>query len=219
MNRRDFLKIIVGIPVLGGLAMFASPLFRYLRPSSGPLITTEIDTGKTLDVTKWQGKAGLVKPPDLPEKEKEISFALSDFPGPWSSQTFTFGQLSKEYSFKHFQTTKIPGYVVRLDSDQPDGKPDFIIVSRICPHMGCVFNYLPDPAEAAAYNYPGAKNPLFACPCHLSVYDPKQKQDVSGKEIRGKVVSGPAPRPPRAFEWKIDGDKLVIVAAELGGIS
>jgi len=183
------------------------------------LITTTIDTGKTLDVTKWQGQSGLVKPPDLPEKEKEISFSLSDFPGPWSSQTFTFGQLSKEYSFKHFQTTKIPGYVVRLDSDQPDGKPDFIIVSRICPHMGCVFNFLPDPAEAGAYNYPGAKNPLFACPCHLSVYDPKQKQDIGGKEIRGKVVSGPAPRPPRAFEWKIDGDKLVIVAAELGGIS
>jgi Rieske Fe-S protein len=78
---------------------------------------------------------------------------------------------------------------------------------------------LPDPAEAAAYNYPGADNPLFACPCHLSVYDPLQTQEVAGAQIRGKVVSGPAPRPPRIFEYDIKGDKLVITQLEAGGIA
>lgn len=216
MNRRDFLKLIVSLPVLGAVALFVSPLFRYLRPSSGPLKTTSWDTnGSPLD---WKGKSGLVAPPDMPKADRQVSFILSDFPTPWSYQPFTFSQKSKEYTFRHFQASKIPGFVVRLPEDK-DGKPDFIVVSRICPHMGCVFNFLPDPAEAAAYNYPTAKNPLFACPCHLSVYDPLQTQDVSGKLLRGKVVSGPAPRPPRQFTYEIKDTQLVITALEAGGIA
>lgn len=222
MNRRDFLKIIVSIPVLGALALFVSPLFRYLRPSSGPLKTTNVNAygpdGKLLPVTEWQGDRGLFQQPDMPEAEREVTFSLSDFPTPWSFRPFTFSQRSKEYTFRHFQVSKIPGYVVRLPEDQ-GGKPDFMIISRICPHMGCVFNFLPDPAEAAAYNYPVAKNPMFACPCHLSVYDPLQTQEVSGAQIRGKVVSGPAPRPPRKFEFDIQGDKLIVTALEAGGIA
>lgn len=216
MNRRDFLKLIVSLPVLGALALFVSPLFRYLRPSSGPLATTKIDLNT--DITKWDGNGGLFSHPDMPKAEHEVSFSLSEFPSPWSFMPFTFSQQSKEYTFKHFQASKIPGFVVRLPQDK-DGKPDFIIVNRICPHMGCVFNFLPDPAEAAAYNYPTAKNPLFACPCHLSVYDPLQTQEVEGKPVRGKVVSGPAPRPPRMFKYEIQGDQLVIKSLEAGGIA
>ena len=216
MNRRDFLKLIASIPVLGALALFVSPLFRYLRPSSGPLKDTAIDFKGA--PTDWQGRSGLFQPPDMPQAEREVTFELSDFPAPWAYQPFTFSQRSKEYTFKHFQASKIPGYVVRLPEDK-DGKPDFIIVSRICPHMGCVFNYLPNPAEAVAYNYPSAHNPLFACPCHLSVYDPLQTQDVAGKQLAGKVVSGPAPRPPRQFSYEIQGGKLVITALEAGGIA
>lgn len=216
MNRRDFLKLIVSVPVLGALALFVSPLFRYLRPSSGPLKTTTIDLSGP--VTAWEGKSGLFSTPDMPKAEQEVVFKLSDFPTPWSVMPFTFSQQSKEYTFKHFQASKIPGFVLRLPEDK-DGKPDFLIVNRICPHMGCVFNYLENPSEAAAYNYPGAKNPLFACPCHLSVYDPLQEQEVDGKKVRGKVVSGPAPRPPRIFNYEIKGDQLVITSLEAGGIA
>lgn len=216
MNRRDFLKFIVSIPVLGALALFASPLFRYLRPSSGPLNSSAWDLkGSPID---WQGQSGLVAPPDMPQAERAVSFNLADFPSPWSYQTFTFSQKSKEYTFRHFQTSKIPGFVVRLPKDK-EGKPDFIVVSRICPHMGCIFNFLPNPADAAAYNYPSAENPLFACPCHLSVYDPLQTQEVNGKAILGKVVSGPAPRPPRQFTYEIKENTLIVTALEAGGIA
>lgn len=216
MNRRDFLKLIVSIPVLGALALFVSPLFRYLRPSFGPLSTTWWNFKG--NPTDWEGTDGLVAPPDMPQAERQVTFNMADFPGPWSFQPFTFSQRSKEYTFRHFQASKIPGFVVRLPEDK-DGKPDFIVVSRICPHMGCVFNFLPDPAEAAAYNYPSAKNPLFACPCHLSVYDPLQTQEVNGQNIPGKVVSGPAPRPPRQFTYDIQDSTLVITALEAGGIA
>jgi Rieske Fe-S protein len=53
----------------------------------------------------------------------------------------------------------------------------------------------------------------------LSVYDPLQTQVVEGKPVKGKVVSGPAPRPPRVFNFKEEGTKLVIESVESGGIS
>lgn len=221
MNRRDFLKIIMGIPVIGGALLLASPFVRYLRPSTDPLAETQLALGEEnkLDITQWNGVDGLVKEPDMPRPSKEISFPLSEFTGPWSYSTFVFGQQSKEYTFKHFQTSNIPGFVVRLPEPQKNGQPDFIIVSRICPHMGCVFNFEKTKEAIAAYNYPSANNPHFCCPCHLSVFDPLQKQDAGNGMIRGKVVSGPAPRPPRQFTWEIAGSSLVIKEAEAGGIS
>lgn len=216
MNRRDFLKIVVSIPVLGALALFVSPLFRYLRPSSGPLKETRISTEG--NVLEWQGDGGLFSKPDEPRAKREVVFKLSDFPKEWDCLPFTYEQESKEYTFRHFQASMIPGYVVRLPG-LDKGQPRFLVVNRICPHMGCVFNYLKEPAEAVAYNYPGATNPLFGCPCHLSVYDPLQTQDVEGKQIPGRVVSGPAPRPPRLFMYEIRGDMLAITSLEAGGIA
>lgn len=216
MDRRGFLKLLLSLPVVGALGLFVSPLVRYLRPSLGPLASTRagLEDGTLNPV----GNEGLFLKPDIPTRERDVVFKLSDFSGPWSSQTFTFGQRSKEYSFKQYQSIRIPGFVVRLPEDQPDGKPNFHVVSRICPHMGCVFNFIP-PEKASEYNYNQAVNPLFACPCHLSVFDPLQEQNAGGKDLRGKVVSGPAPRPPRYFEWNIEGDDLVITAVETGGIS
>jgi Rieske Fe-S protein len=215
MNRRLFLKLLLGIPILGSLGLMFPPFVRYLRPSLGPLVKTEVKLGKN-PLKDWQGSAGLATPPDMPEAEKVITFELSQFPSEWTSQEFNFTQRSKEYTFQHFQTTRIPGFVVRLPDK--DGKKQFMAVSRICPHMGCVFNFLDDPKAVSAYNYT-ASNPMFACPCHLSVYDPLQTQVVEGKPVKGKVVSGPAPRPPRVFNFKEEGTKLVIESVESGGIS
>lgn len=225
MNRRLFLKILLAVPLLGSLGLFFSPFVRYLRPTLGPMANTLEGVEENM---KTQGQAklvngsgnmfGLVAPKDEPQAEKPVTFNLADFPNVWSSVEFNFSQKSKEYTFQHFQTTRIPGYVVRLPDDAK-GAHQFMAVSRICPHMGCVFNFLDDPKAVAAYNYPNAKNPMFACPCHLSVYDPLEFQDVSGKEIRGKVVSGPAPRPPREFAFNIVGEELVVTSVEQGGIS
>ncbi len=69
---------------------------------------------------------------------------------------------------------------------------------------------------AAGYNYtpsPGQK--VFACPCHLSVYDPMQS-DTKGQ---GKVVSGPAPRSPFKFNFEIKDGTIAISSLESGGIS
>ncbi len=219
MNRRFFLKLVLSVPVLGALALFVSPLVRFMRPTVGPVTQTALKTGEGLqDFESWNGSGGLFTPPDMPLREADVIFDLSEFPSDWSFKTFTFGQKSREYSFKQFQSIRIPGFVVRLPGLDEVGNPKFIAVSRICPHMGCVFNFVPK-EKCGEYNYDQATNHMFACPCHLSVFDPLRDQSVDGERKLGKVVSGPAPRPPRSFEKVIQNGKLIITAVEAGGIS
>ena len=202
MNRRTFIKFILSVPLLGAVVLFLSPLFRYLKPAAGPF------------------PEGLVSEPLSPDRVKDIVFSLSDFPEPWVVQEFTFEQKNPEFTRAGYQISKIPGYLLRIPGkDASDYQ--FVAYSRICPHMGCIFQYVPDPAvSTASYNYtPPKGTPVFGCPCHLSVYDPLQLQKVDGQEFTGKVVSGPAPRPPRTFEFRIEGQQIVISSLEKGGIA
>jgi Rieske Fe-S protein len=204
MNRRLFLKFALSVPLFGALLLFVSPLFRYLKPTAGPF------------------PHGMVSKPDMPSSVKPITFPLSAFPEPWVVQEFVYEQKAPEYTRQGAQISKIPGYVLRIPGKSPDDY-QFVAYSRICPHMGCIFRYLPDPAESAAsFNYkPPQGLPVFGCPCHLSVYDPLQDQNVDGKSMSGKVVSGPAPRPPRQFAFHLDeaSKTLVITDLERGGIA
>lgn len=198
-ERREFIKTLLAIPVIGGIsALFISPFVRFLKPSSGPLATAEI-----------------FKQPDKPSPVREISFSVADFPENWSFKYFMFQESNREYTSVGEQIKTIPGVIVRTPT--PDGSPDFVVFSRVCPHLGCVFNFVPIEEEVAkGYNYappPGQK--VFACPCHLSVYDPMQT-DTKG---RGKVVSGPAPRSPFKFNFVRNGDRVVVSSLESGGIS
>jgi Rieske Fe-S protein len=202
MDRRAFVKLVLGIPVLGAVVLFVSPLFRYLKPTAGVF------------------PGGLISEPDAPHRIKDISFPLSDFPKPWTVQEFVFAQSNPEYTRQGVQISKVPGYALRIPGKSADDY-NFVVYSRICPHMGCIFRYVPDPAEAEqGFHYrPPNGTPVFACPCHLSVYDPLQTQIVNGKAMNGKVVSGPAPRPPRHFEFSIANGTLSITNLERGGIS
>ncbi len=198
-ERRDFIKALLAIPVIGGIAsLLLSPFVRYLKPSSGPLATMEI-----------------FKRPDKPSPVTEVSFSVNDFPTPWSFKYFMFQEANREYTSVGEQIKTIPGAVVRTPTD--GGLAEFVVFSRVCPHLGCVFNFVPVEDEVArGYNYtPNAGQKVFACPCHLSVYDPMQV-DSKG---RGKVVSGPAPRSPFKFNFEVKGDQIVVRSLESGGIS
>jgi Rieske Fe-S protein len=142
---------------------------------------------------------------DQPLAEQPVpTFKQSDFPTEWTALPFMFRQSYIEYNPEGKETRQIPGYIVKI----PGG--DIVAYSRICPHLGCIFNFVKDPAECAkGYNFHPA-GPVFACPCHLSVYDIAQG---------GKVVSGPAPRPPRKFDVKVEGDTIKVLSLEAGGIA
>lgn len=183
-SRRTLLKTIAAIPLAFTFGLLASPMARFLRPTIKPL--------------------DLLGPSDQPTPLKEVSYTTSDFPSAWTCLPFTFEQTYKEYNPEAMEVRRIPGFAVKL----PTG--EIVAYSRICPHLGCIFNFVKDPAECQkGYNFL-PQGPVFACPCHLSVYD-----IADG----GKVVSGPAPRPPRKFDVKIEGDKISIVSLEAGGIA
>jgi cytochrome b6-f complex iron-sulfur subunit len=77
-------------------------------------------------------------------------------------------------------------YLARLE----DG--GFLALSRKCTHLGCTVPWV-------------AKEKKFICPCHASVYD-----------IRGQVVTAPAPRPLDLYHVfiennivKVDTNKVI----------
>jgi Rieske Fe-S protein len=184
-SRRLALKVLASIPLAFTFGLVASPMLRFLRPTIKPL--------------------DLLGPSDQPAPLKPVEFKESDFPEPWTCIPFTFAQTYKEYNPEGMEVRKVPGFAVKL----PTG--DIVAYSRICPHLGCIFNFVKEPDEIAkGYNYASATRPMFCCPCHLSVYD-----ILNG----GKVVSGPAPRPPRSFTIKKEGDTIRIASLEAGGIA
>jgi Rieske Fe-S protein len=200
MNRRAFIKLLLSIPMLGAAFLLVSPLFRYLKPGEASNPTPPFPEG-------------LISQPLHPSRVEAVEFKLSDFPEPWVAQEFTYKQSNPEFTRQGAQISRIPGYALRIPGKTPDDY-QFVVYSRICPHMGCIFKYVPDANESATgYNYvPPEGKPVFACPCHLSVYDPLQA---------GKVVSGPAPRPPRVFTFEVNKahNLLRINELEQGGIA
>ncbi len=62
----------------------------------------------------------------------------------------------------------------------------YIVLSRVCTHLGCLVKYEPD------------RSRLF-CPCHAGVYN-----------LDGKVISGPPPKPLPKFPFRVEGENIVI---------
>lgn len=49
--------------------------------------------------------------------------------------------------------------------------------------------------------------PVLACPCHRSAFDPA---------AAGKVLGGPAPRPPYRFSIRLAGPEAIVEDVEKG---
>lgn len=184
-TRRTILKTVAAVPLAATFGLLASPFLRFLLP-----------TRKPLDV---------VGSSDQPVAEPPVPvFTEEELKDTWTCLPFMFKQSYIEYNPEGKEVRQIPGFIVKI----PNG--DVVAYSRICPHLGCIFNFVKDPNECAkGYNFKPA-GPVFACPCHLSVYDIAQG---------GKVVSGPAPRPPRSFEVKKVGSTYQVLTLEAGGIA
>ena len=71
-------------------------------------------------------------------------------------------------------------YLVRLQ----DG--GFLALHRKCTHLGCTVPWIADEQR-------------FACPCHASAFD-----------IRGEVLSAPAPRPLELFPVRINNGIVMV---------
>lgn len=217
LDRRRFLRFITTLPVIGAAAAFLSPLLRLLKPNVKPFEVLYSPT----------------KPSDIPVGESAIAATLSEVAKPWDFKYFVFTQKYPQYTPEGLLSANVPGVVIRLpqkiklpwswaaEINKPQfvgQENDLIVFSRICPHLGCIYNFVGNWQEVTAgyggYVPPEArKHALMACPCHLSIYDPADPTQP------GKVLSGPAPRPPRTFLYEIRGEEIVVTDVEPGGIA
>jgi hypothetical protein len=211
IDRRTILKGITALPILGALGGLSAALLSYLKPTTKPL---------SLPVT------------EKPQNEPLEAATLEDFPKEYDVKEFIFTQKTVEYTDRGLQATDILGYLVRIPSGVLDAadvgvgpgntrlgyaeadyngtKYSIVAMSRICAHLGCIFEYHTPEVVCTGFNYCEGKNNLFSCPCHLSVYNPAQAQEVGGLKLPGAVVSGPAPRTPFPFNFAIEGNKIII---------
>jgi len=214
VDRRRFLKLAASLPLTAGLVAFALPLVRFLKPNVEPF--------KLLTPTLK----------DAPVGEPVVAATLSEIPKPWDFKYFVYTQKYPQYTPDGFKSAAVPGLVVRLPNkvQLPWGwvrtfgetpqftESDVIVFSRICPHLGCIYNYVREWQEITA-GYGGYVPPkdrqhaLMGCPCHLSIYDPADPRQP------GRVLSGPAPRPPRTFFYTIDSARILVKYVEPGGIA
>ena len=209
-GRRGVLKTLVALPVIGGLLSILSPLVRYLKPNDKPY---EIPlTG-----------------PDAAQGGPQLVGSTTSLQKPWDYFYFTYVQQYPQYDATGYKKANVPGVAVRLPKKvrfantqgyvgYSGSETDIVLFSRICPHLGCIFNFIPDWHEVTAgyggYVPPGwERHSLMACPCHLSIYDPTYPGDP------GNVISGPAPRGARYFRFEIHGEDIIVKDAESGGLA
>jgi arsenite oxidase small subunit len=209
LTKRTLLRMLVGIPVIGGIAAAVSPFLRYIKPDEQPY-------GVPLT-------AG-----DAPEGGAQIVGTMVALAKPWDYFYFTYVQKFVQYDQAGYEAENIPGVAIRLPRkvrfvntqgyDGYTGETDVVLFSRICPHLGCIFNFIPEWHNVTT-GYGGfvpphsEQHPLMACPCHFSIYDPSYPGDP------GNVISGPAPRGARYFRFTVRGGNIVVTGAEVGAIA
>jgi Rieske Fe-S protein len=209
LARRKLIRMLLGIPVIGGILAAIWPLLRYVKPNESPY-------GIPLTMA------------DTPRGGAQIVGTTRSLGKPWDYFYFTYVQKFVQYDRAGYETENIPGVAIRLPRkvrfintqgyDGHTGETDLVLFSRICPHLGCIFNFIPEWHNVTT-GYGGfvppkwEQHPLMACPCHFSIYDPSYPADP------GNVISGPAPRGARYFRFTIQGENIIVTGAEVGAIA
>lgn len=166
-------------------------------------------------------RAGAILPFSFFKKTGSIAAArppgpkvpLGELSSPWSFAEVEFNKMIETH--RGLQPSTFPGYVIRLPdavSKRLGLKHGLYAISRICPHEGCPINFykersdVPYPTDLVELKeFP---NPMLICTCHQSVFDPARG---------GKVIAGPAPRPPWTFDFVVEKGSVIIKELEPGG--
>jgi len=190
-SRRRILKFIAAAPLTLTFGLAGEALLRFAKPTTKP--------------------GGIFDPADRPTSDYQVWFTDTDFPNPWTGIPFMFPLKIAEYNPEQYEIRRIPGFVIAL--------PDRSIVaySRICPARGCGYlNYVTDPVNYHCGCVPKSEhcccssnvpNPVLVCPCDGITFDLAHE---------GRIVQGPAPRPPFRFQVQRIESKIVILDLEHG---
>lgn len=127
-------------------------------------------------ITLDKRKAGA---PRYQVKPAERVASVADFEAPFDMRDFSFAGTSCVL----VRLEKPTAHSLTVDGAH------FIAFSRVCTHLGCLVNSLPNPEVVAlTYNY-RPDHPVLGCPCHFSVFDPVRE----GESVIGRALA-PLPR-------------------------
>jgi len=181
LNRRRLLQVLTRIPVIGGILAILSPLLRYVKPNERPY---------ELPLTQA----------DAPTGGAQIVGKTASLAKPWDYFYFTYVQQFIQYDPARYEAENIPGVAIRLPGkvkfvnaqgyDGHLGETDIVLFSRICPHLGCIFNFIPSWHNVTT-GYGG-------------FVPPKWEQH---------------PLMARFFRFGIRGEDIVVTGAEVGAIA
>lgn len=147
-------------------------------------------------VLKWLLSLPLSQILPFESRSGEITVDISALDRPWTALEFQFSVGDKT----------LPGIAIRTAGTDGQSEPESLFVaSRVCPHERCELLYFKDTDQLLQIFRVKAENPVLACPCHLSVFDLGQG---------GKVINGPAPRPPLRLRYRVEGNKLTVLDLE-----
>jgi ubiquinol-cytochrome c reductase iron-sulfur subunit len=174
-TRRDFLFIATGAVAAVGAAATVWPLIDQLNPDAAALAlaTVEVDVsgverGQSLTV-KWRGKPVFVRN----RTDAEIAAAKA--------------VKVEELKDPSAQNANLASGALATDANRSaPGKENFLVMTGICTHLGCV-----------PLGEQGPFNGWF-CPCHGSAYD-----------TAGRIRQGPAPENMHIPQYAFTSDTVL----------
>jgi len=191
-SRRNFLYLAAG--GLGGVAAAATivPFIGSMLPAADTLAASKTEYDVTtvaegqLVVILWQGK-----PVFITHRTPEL---LAEVDG--------HDDMLKDKDSKAIPEVEQPWMNTPERRKYRAIKPEYLVVSAICTHLGCIPGYKPtagrkDWGDAVPEDWPGG----WQCPCHGSLYD-----------ISARVINGsPAPHNLHALPYKYKTDSVVVI--------
>ena len=167
---------ITSTSIIGGAGVIATavPFVAYMAPSEkaralGGPVDVDLTAMRPGELTRveWRGRAVfvLLRTPDMVAALDGHDELLSDPQSQASSQ---------------------PAYA---RNGWRSVKPDLVVLSGVCTHLGCVPNFRPVPGAEFGDDWPGG----FHCPCHGS------KFDLAGRVFKGVPAPTNLTVPPHQF--------------------
>jgi Rieske Fe-S protein len=90
-------------------------------------------------------------------------------------------------------------WVVKRSEARPHGRPDLLVFTTICPHLGCSIR------ENGVTNVPDRR---FVCPCHNGTFH------LDGSVDRHTSHTNPVPRTMDTLEWQVDPNNADLLQAK-----
>ncbi len=122
---------------------------------------------------------------------------------PWQPLPFDVGAPSLNPAVGAAGEIALRGVLLRVPT--AGDAPELKAFCLTCPHEICQVDYQEDTSHVCIESGSKPDNPLFVCPCHFSVFDPRSD---------AARISGPAPRGLYRFRFQVEADEVRIDEVE-----